>query len=121
MHLHHTAIDKHHLAAHGVSQTCCAVGCSQVRSLASESARQSEDALAWYSADFREELSAFDGLLLVSVVHEVAQETVFCRDNNHDTQEVFAMQWQHPHVETSGACVHQLHSMHHPTHAVSNA
>ena len=41
----------------------------QVRSLASETARQSEHpdrpSLAWFAADFQEEMSAFDGSLLV--------------------------------------------------------
>lgn len=43
----------------------------QVRSLASETARQSEHAdlpsLAWFAADFQEEMSAFDGSLLVQL------------------------------------------------------
>lgn len=45
----------------------------QVRSLASETARQSEHAdlrsLAWFAADFQEEMSAFDGSLLVQLFH----------------------------------------------------
>lgn len=47
----------------------------QVRSLASETARQSEHAdlpsLAWFAADFQEEMSAFDGSLLVQLFHLV--------------------------------------------------
>ena len=42
----------------------------QIRSIASETARQSEStgqlSLAWFAADFREEMSAFDGAILVS-------------------------------------------------------
>ena len=45
----------------------------QVRSLASETARQSEHSdgptLAWFATDFQEEMSAFDGSLLVQLLH----------------------------------------------------
>lgn len=92
-----------------------------MRSLASESARQREDALSWYSADFREELSAFDGLLLVTPTYELAQETFSCQHDNHDTEGAFATQWQHQHVEPSETCMHELHNMHNLTQAVNNA
>ena len=50
----------------------------QVRSLASETARQTEacgqPSLAWFAADYQEELSAFDGLLLVSSACELARD-----------------------------------------------
>jgi hypothetical protein len=55
-------------------------GCpaKQVRSLASETARQSEasgkPALAWFAADFKEEMSAFDGAILVSSCNRFATD-----------------------------------------------
>ena len=49
-----------------------------MRSLASETARQTEacgqPSLAWFAADYQEELSAFDGLLLVSSACELARD-----------------------------------------------
>lgn len=55
----------------------------QVRSLASETARQSENAdrptMAWFAADFQEEMSAFDGSLLVQLLHLLTCSPVtFC-------------------------------------------
>ena len=56
--------DTQHKLQQGIS-----VADVQVRSLASETARQSESdgrtQLAWYAAGFHEEMSAFDGVLLV--------------------------------------------------------
>ena len=50
---------------------------SQVRSLASETARQGKSgkpALAWFAADLKEEMSAFDGAILVSTPHYFTQQ-----------------------------------------------
>lgn len=66
-----------HVKTAAVCTLTCCVFEMQTRSLASQTARQTEasgkPALTWFAADFREELSAFDGQLLVSVsLHNAA-------------------------------------------------
>ena len=60
-------------AAAACTLTHSAVLGMQTRSLASQTARQTEasgkPALTWFAADFKEELSAFDGQLLVRPCH----------------------------------------------------
>ena len=54
---------------------------SQVRSLASETARQDKSgkpALAWFAADFKEEMSAFDGAILVSASPLLHPTVIWC-------------------------------------------